>query len=766
MTITDKSKIKKFNGEKLPQELKDISHWVAWKAEPIKNKNGEVQYSKVPYNVESGFKASTTNVNDWNNYNNAVQGQSQYDGLGFVLSESADIVFLDIDGCIKDGEFIESEGAELAQQLLGTTYCEYSPSGTGVHAYFKGVLRDNKNNRNDTLGLEVYNKGRYMTVTGDLIEGSIIALCDDQEIIDNVVGAYFYDEDATNINLSTGEGNDLTADEIIEIAINNKANGDKFTTLYEGDWTTLFGDQSSADMSFASYLAFWTNRDAEKMDEIFRQSKLYRAKWDEKRGHDTYGNITLNNAIKNCAEGYTGKKKTYSYDDTGNAERFRDYSQGVMKYNYDSKKWMAYDGKRWVADEGMRSKQMVDEVIKEMTNEPLFEVEGIPVETLQKERYRHIKETRNHNKKVNMLKEAHHLLSIRNKDFDKDLYSFNVQNGYIDLKNNKLLPHDKEQYLSKISKTSMEDTSDCPQWEKYLNDIFEDNQELISFVKRCIGYTLSGSTKEQVMFMLNGDGSNGKSIMISILNMIFGDYARNIKPQVLMASKFNNSESANPEIAKLDGARLVATTEPDENARFNEGLVKQLTGDDVVSARNLHENSFEFIPQFKVWMATNHKPYVIGKDVGIWRRFVIIPFNREFKKHEKDLQLLDKLKEELPGIMKWAVEGFEEWLAIGLQEPAIIDQQRDSYRAEMDTLEMFIDECAVRGETYIVKSSDLYRAYTNWASDNNEFVMTSTNFGKEMKRKFKSKKSNGIKYFGVKLQDDISETGHRLTAVS
>ena len=576
-------------------------------------------------------------------------------------------------------------------------------------------------------------------------------------------------------NLTKGFGNDLGIEQIIDTAKKSK-NGLRFSTLFEGDWSQFYDSQSEADMAFTSDLAFWTARDPYKMDAIFRKSVLYRDKWDEQRGDDTYGNLTINKAIESCQNEFipettdtdfqiyimddavkpAKKDKRYSYDDTGNAERLKDLFGDNIRYNYTSNAWMYYDGKRWKHDDTGKMKILADKVVDNMKNEKLFIAEGVDEEEMKKFKHRHWKDSRNHNKKVNMMKECEHLLPVQNNDFDKDFNLFNVQNGYIDLRSGQLIDHDRNNFFTKISNVEFTDKADCPKWEEFLNDIFLGRQDLIDFIQRAVGYSLSGYTTEQVLFVLHGNGRNGKSVFIEVLNEIFGNYATNITPQAIMASKMGNNSGPTPEIAKLDGARFVTTTEPNEGDRFDEGLLKQITGGDKISARKLHENSFEFTPQLKLWMATNHKPYVRGRDEGIWRRFVIIPFEKQIPLNEIDKDLTKKLKQELPAIIKWCVDGYLEWQRIGLAEPAIIKEQRDEYRTEMDSIAAFIDECCEVGTTGKIKSSLMFAAYDEWARENNQYRMTNTKFGIEMSKKFKKITSNGVHYIGVGLLDDYN----------
>ena len=547
----------------------------------------------------------------------------------------------------------------------------------------------------------------------------------------------------------------------------------RFTTLYEGDWTQFYDSQSEADMAFANDLAFWTARDPKKMDDIFRKSNLYRDKWDEQRGDYTYGDMTVNRAIESCQNEFVPentdtdfqifvmeedvkpakKDKRYSYDDTGNAERLKDLFGDNIRFNYTSNSWMYYDGKRWKHDDTGRMKILADKVVENMKNEKLFLADGVDQEDMEKYRYRHWKDSRNHNKKVNMMKECEHLLPVTNETFDNDFNLFNVQNGFINLIKGQLSEHERSNYFTKISNVEYTDKADCPKWDEFLDDIFLGNQELVRFIQRAVGYSLSGHTSEQVLFVLYGNGRNGKSVFLDILNEVFGNYSTNIQPQAIMASK-NNSD-ASPEIAKLDGARLVTTTEPNEGERFDEGLLKQLTGGDIVSARKLYENEFEFTPQFKLWMATNHKPYVRGRDEGIWRRFVIIPFDKQIPLHEIDRDLTKKLKRELPAIMRWCVDGFLEWQRIGLSEPAIIKEQRDEYRTEMDSISAFIEECCETDYKFKISASELFSAYDNWAKRNNQHKMTNVKFAAEMLKKFERTTIKGKRYYrGLKIAED------------
>lgn len=760
--------------EEIPIDLMERDTWVCWKIEETANG----RKTKRPINPNTGSYAKSNDSSTWSDYETAVEMSKNFDGIGFMLGDG--IFGIDIDGVEKEiQEYLANEDVDnIVGEFIETmeSYAEISPSGKGIHILVKGELPKGGRRRGN---VEMYEELRFLTFTGFRIGRFKEVTEDEMGKINYLHNKYIAqpESETKQINNTKGTGNDLSAEELIDIAKKSK-NGLRFTTLFEGDWTQFYDSQSEADMAFANDLAFWTARDAAKMDDIFRKSNLYRDKWDEMRGKDTYGNITINNAIDSCTNEFIPEKtendfqifimddavkpvkkdKRYSYDDTGNAERLKDRFGSFIRYNYTSKNWMFYDGKRWRIDDAGKMKGLVDKVIAGLKNEKISDsYDGYDTEEIKKFRTRHWKDSRNHNKKENMLKECQHLLPIHNHVFDSDFTLFNTQNGYIDLNTGQLLDHDKNKFFTKISECEYTDNADCPKWEDFLNDIFLGNQELIKFIQRCVGYSLSGYTSEQVLFVLLGNGRNGKSVFLDIMNEIFGNYATNIRPQAIMAN--NQKSDASPEIAKLDGARFVTTTEPNEGDRFDEGLIKQLTGGDKVTARKLYENEFEFVPQLKLWMATNHKPYVRGTDEGIWRRFVIIPFDKQIPLKEVDRDLTNKLKKELPAIMKWCVEGYLEWQKIGLAEPQSVKAQRDEYRTEMDSTELFLRDVCETGETKFIRTSHLYKAYDIWARDNHQYRMSSRKFRNEMEKKFTVKKSSHEYYQGVQVEDEDYKPG-------
>ena len=739
--------------ENIPSELKKIKQWVCWR---IEDRNGKK--TKTPINAMTGGYAMSNNSGTWTDFETAVKESVKYNGIGFMLGNG--IFGIDLDNMDDEIEkFKNGDENNVVSEFIYSleSYAEYSPSGKGIHILCKGKLPPGGRRKGQ---FEFYEYGRFFTMTGNIAsEYTDIVDCTEtvKYLHSKYIGVPVQPPSARQETIPLN----LDESQLIDIALKSKQ-GQAFNTLYQGFWQGLYPSQSEADLAFANMLAFWTGRDKSKMDSIFRKSGLYRPKWDSRRGERTYGDYVLDSAIRDCREAFTPgsgvddyeiiildkKVKKYAYDDTGNADRFVDRFVNRVKYSYIDKGWYFYNGKKWEFDLQGQVKSLTEEVIQNMKVELAY----CENEDEEKQFFKHLKYTRNNKGKTNMLKESEHRLSILPDEFDRKKDVFNCMNGVVSLRNGELSNHSYEQYLSKISYVEYTDNIDCPMWIEFLNQIFGHDQELIDYIQKAVGYSMSGSTKEQCVFFCYGNGRNGKSTFLDIISAIMGDYATNIQPETIMVQ--NRQSGANSDIARLKGARFVTTVEPNEGARINEGLLKQLTGGDIVTARHLYGREFEFEPEFKLWMSTNHKPIIRGRDLGIWRRMHLIPFTVQIPDEKVDKNLKYKLKKELTGILNWAVEGAIKWQREGLEMPKAVKEAVKEYQSEMDVISAFLDECTERGPGEI-KASELYKAYTHWADENNEYKMSNTRFGKEIGLRFQRIKRRDAYYFqGIRLNDD------------
>lgn len=741
--------------EFIPNELKKLRNWVCWKAEPDPKSHSGI--AKKPINPKTGGFAMPNNPNTWSDFDTAVMVSENFAGIGFMFGGSGyfgvDLDDLDIHGAVAS-EFIEAL----------QSYAELSQSGKGIHIICKGSLPEGGRRRGN---VEMYDTGRFFVVTGNYCSEYVdIAECTEKikPLHEKYLGG---NVNPSLQNVSSGIQNSsisMDVQTIIEKAKSSQ-NGDKFRKLYNGDYSD-YSSQSEADMAFCNILAFWCGGDADKMDAVYRSSGLMRDKWDRRQSGSTYGKLTIAKAIKQCgnfygqnlqSESYSGisiggsvsapLKKYYSLDDTGNAQRLHDAFGDGLRYSYVDKKWLYYKDGKWNYDNIGYHRAVADASVELIEKERVnYEDDDDKLKAFEK----HLKRSRSFTGKTNMLREAEHYSPLLPSMMDRKKHYLNCKNGIFDLKTGKFMPHCKEEYITKITRCAYDpETAEAPQWNKFLNDIFDGDRDLIRYIQKAVGYSLTGSTAEQCAFFLFGTGKNGKSTFLEIIRSIMGDYATNIQPQTIMV-RSNSGNSPNSDIARLKGARLVTSVEPNEGMRIDEGLLKQLTGDDVVTARKLFGDEFEFKPEFKLWMATNHKPIIRGTDTGIWRRIHLIPFTVQIPEDKADRHLKYKLAKEIEGIFRWAVEGCMLWQKEGLRMPkAVLDAVRE-YKHEMDVISAFFDACCHEGGE--VKASQLYAVYSKWADENNEYKMSNTKFGAEMAKRYeKSKTMKGIFYKGISL---------------
>lgn len=755
--------------EQIPQELKALPNWICWDAVPDE-KRGKIK--KVPINALTGGGAMSNNPSTWCDFDTAVRASEKHSGIGFMFG-GCPYFGVDIDGKEEELEaYQRGENGNIISEFISTlqSYAEISQSGTGIHIICRGKLPKRGRRKGS---VEMYEDGRFFVMTGNSCsEYDGIAECSDsiKPLHEKYIGGG-HEPVAKAVPAVRLD----TADQIIKAAAGAK-NGGKFVSLYSGR-TAGYTSSSEADMALCSILAFWTGCDASKMDVIFRSSGLMREKWDRPQSGSTYGALTIQKAIAGCSQVYSPKnsysasfkqgevnaqaeqtgQRLYSFDDTGNAQRFVDLFGDKVRYCYTDKRWLWYDGRKWCTDMTGAVKRLADKAVACMSAElKVYEQTDADEGTdMAKAFEKHMKSSRSNKSKNAMLNEVMHHVPILPSQLDRYKAALNTPGGVIDLKSGALAPHDPKNYFTKITAVEYSENADCPRWTAFLDDIFGGDKDLIRYVQKAVGYSLTGATSEQCAFFLYGTGRNGKSTFLDIIRDIFGDYAANIQPETIMVRNSQGS-AINSDIARLKGARLVTSVEPNEGVRINEGLLKQLTGDDTVTARKLYGDEFEFKPEFKLWMATNHKPVIRGTDTGIWRRIHMIPFTCVIPEEKIDRRLKYKLSAELTGIFRWAVEGCLLWQKEGLKMPRAVLEEVREYRREMDVISAFVEDKCTVGKGLSVKSSQLFAAYLNWAEQNNEYRMSSTKFGMELAKRFEKVKTRSGAYFnGINLDNNV-----------
>lgn len=418
--------------------------------------------------------------------------------------------------------------------------------------------------------------------------------------------------------------------------------------------------------------------------------------------------------------------------DMGNGERLVLRHGRDIRWSKHREEWLVYDGARFRWDDLMRIQQLAKETVRAIKAEIAHTADP----DVRKAVIKHAAASEAVAGYSNMIRAASSEpgVPVLITELDRDPWLLNVLNGTLDLRTGKLRQHQREDLISKLAPVRYDPAATCPTWERFVLQVMKDRQHLADFLQRAAGYALTGDVREQVLFFFWGSGSNGKTTFLKALLELVGDYGRQAAPDLLLDKR---NESHPCDVADLVGSRMAICVETDEGKFFNEAKVKQLTGGDRQKARFMRENWFEFEPTYKIFLASNPKPQIRGTDDGIWRRFVMVPFEASFKGAQKDEQLPNKLRAELPGILNWALRGLAEWQRQGLSPPAEVLDATRKYRAEEDPLAAFLAECCLTTErSAFVLAADLYRSYLTWAERNGlRFPVSQKKFGGVLKLK-------------------------------
>ena len=733
----------------IPQNLKERAVFCGWKREDGR---------KIPYNVRTGARARSTDITDFVPYEEAEKVQRFYDGLGIGVFNG--ICAIDIDHCYDPliGATPEVEDIIAAMD----TYTELSPSGTGVRILFFASPEYDKEQfyiNNQKAGIEVYVAGatnKFVTVTGDTVCGS--ELQERTEALKGVLDKYMRRPAKPPEEAREACAPMLSDEQVLAKAMTNP----KFADLWSGG----LGDSpsaSEADLATCAILAFWTRRNADQMDRLFRSSARMRPKWDEFRGARTYGVLTVEKAIMLCATIYDPAtyiekqhiaagmdfrnelvrlaemkpedNPRYSWSDTGACRLFADWQEGHVRYVDERKKWYIWNGHIWAADNGVDAK--MHELLKNFATLLNQYADLIKDEDKREAYQKHAKRWLTRAFRETIIKDTRGIDPADMDDFDANLDLLNVQNGAIDLRTGEFHEHREADMCTLVAGVSYDPTARCERWEQFINEVMVGDKERAGFLQRALGYAMSGRTNEECMFMLYGATTrNGKGTLTSTITKMLGEYAKTASPETLSARKSGGS-GPSEDVARLRGARFVAMSEPDKNMRLNTALLKTMTGGDTLTARYLNENSLEFVPRFKLFINTNYLPNT-GNDTSVFAsdRMHTIPFERHFSREEQDRTLKETLTspENLSGILNWCIEGYRMYLKDGLNPPAAVVAATREYANASDQIGMFMEENLEKGIEKAIELADAYQQYKAWCDLNGFRPENATGFKTSVER--------------------------------
>ena len=405
----------------------------------------------------------------------------------------------------------------------------------------------------------------------------------------------------------------------------------------------------------------------------------------------------------------------YRGTDDANAALFLELHGKDVRYCPPWEKWLIWTGSHWRIDDRLVVKAKAEDVAKDLYRR------AADADPDQRVTIANLAlSLEDVGSRSAMLLAAQHKVVIHHSDLDKGRFLLNCRNGTVDLRTGALRPHERLDLLTHDVEIDYRPDTAAPTWLRFLNDVFAHDAELIHFVQRAIGYSLTGDVREQVLLICHGSGSNGKSVFLNILRQLLGKLAWQAAPDLLLADRNRRHPT---EQADLFGKRIIVCQETGEGRRFNETLVKQLTGGDAITARRMHEDFWSFEPTHKIWLSTNHRPEIRGTDYAIWRRVRLIPFAVQFSEESeprKDPEMEARLLTERPGILAWAIRGCLDWQKHGLGLADAVKTATSAYQAEMDVLAGWIADCCVVGKRYETKATDLYASYSEWCEQSGE----------------------------------------------
>ena len=437
--------------------------------------------------------------------------------------------------------------------------------------------------------------------------------------------------------------------------------------------------------------------------------------------------------------------------DTGNAERFVARYGAEIRYCDEWGKWLIWDGRRWERD-GMRLiRRFAKNTVRGMYNQASLIEDDVERKSLVK----YALGSEAMIKIKNMIEGATSEpgIPVRTQDLDADSMLLNVENGTIDLRSGELRSHRQEDLITKLAPLPYNPDADCPLWLDFLNLIMMGRTELVDFLQKAVGYSLTGDTSEDVFFFLYGPtAENGKTTFLNTIHYLLGDYACRSQIETFLATYHDNIPN---DLAALHGARFVSAVEPQKGRRFNEARLKALTGGEPMQARFMRAEFFEFQPQLKIWISSNNRPNITDTTRGMWRRVRAIPFDYRIPEKDQDKHFEERLRVEWPGILNWALAGCAAWLKDGLETPEAVVTATTEYKDDMDVLSDFIAERLIKDPAAKLQSSllyDDYKAYSEGIGEKKPWSMPV--FVREMKeRGFKKKKlPEGMFWIGIGLK--------------
>lgn len=453
-------------------------------------------------------------------------------------------------------------------------------------------------------------------------------------------------------------------------------------------------------------------------------------------------------------------------------------NENRMRYVGQWDQWMHWTGTKWEPDHNLRvytrARKMLRKVARGIADSLRKEREktipvDISVDDVEKQKAMAYLESRKQVKFLLTASKTYNIVSMSRSDpllisavadWDSNPWLLNTPGGTVDLRTGAIKKHDPRDFITR--QTAVAPLPGEPKlFLAFLRQIMRNDMEMVLYLQKVFGYCLVGETKEHQMYFGYGTGANGKGVLLNTMRSIFGDYG----VEATIETFIINDTSRHPtELADLRGARLVTCGETDQGQRWAEARIKSLTGGDPVKARFMRQDFFQYTPQFKLFLAGNHKPRLSNVDEAIERRFRLIPFTYTVPKANRDTSLSDRIKEEWPQILQWAIEGCMLWQRDGLEPPEAVASATKGYLSQEDAITAWYTECCRADSRAFAYTRDLYDSWRDWCIKNGEQPGTKRTLGRQLEDREpvmgiqKHERSGGFGFLGIKLLDEADDT--------
>ncbi len=741
------------NLDLMPQELRAINNWVLVKLVP----RNDGKYDKVPVGTHFGQVhdlawSKPSNRSPFETVKALLQkelaltpSERRFHGVGFVLNDT-DYMCVDLDKAFI-GDSLKPFAKDILASLHG--FVEKSVSQTGLHIFIKKHgwdLGTKRGKFTDDSGIDILCGGTFVMVTGDTIDDASYTISETQDFSElhkwrellngsDNANTFINQEIPFDHNLPVAGWNVERIRSEILPRLKDFEDRDNWRDVCFALHHQTGGSDEGLELFHEYSQRIPEMYDPNEVDALWKSTKL-----NPNRLNKTFRWLLylVRQQITESASHIMG--------DLDNARYFRSMFEGEFLFCHSNRKWLRFTGMRWEwcqKDEQIGAAKLVAEQIMDKAGE-LFKLD--PNGPQSKAWQSHAKAIRSNGRIIAMLELATSEpgMGIANiSDLDSQPMLLGVRNGVFDLKNMQLLPADPKLLISRQVDADYNPAATCPLWLKFLNEIFVSDQDVIDYVQKALGYSLTGDVSEELLHFCYGHGKNGKSVMANVIVKIMGDYVQTANFDLLALKE----SGATNDVARLAGARMVMANETRENQRLDDQKLKALVSTEKITARFMYAEFFEFWPQFKIWLRGNYKPIITDSSNGAWRRMRLIPFEYQVPNDKADHKLEEKLLAEKEGILAWMVDGCYRWQQERLLAPDTIKNASRVYQEESDMLGEFLEDCCEVGAGKSESQKSVFGTYQIWARNNGTHPATQKSFTRQLG-------SRGVDTKRIKTQGD------------